>query len=291
MKEKNMKKAVLTLCLLAVCWIPVSAESLPGDVDASGKIDISDVTVLIDYLLSKDTSLVDVEAADVDGDGVVTIADVTELVDMILMASSAPEEDEHEWVDLGLPSGTLWATCNIGADTPEGYGDYFAWGETEPKETYSWSNYKWCNNVNSMLTKYCTDSSYGDNGFVDNKTELDVEDDAAYVNWGENWRIPSADQANELIENCSWSRTTRNGVKGKLVTGPNGASLFLPAAGYHGNSLINVGQSGYYCLNFLAVYNSRYGGYLSFYYKGDYFLSSEFRSHGSTVRAVRVPQN
>ena len=81
---------------------------------------------------------------------------------------------EHEWVDLGLPSGTLWATCNIGANAPEEYGDYFAWGETEPKDCYNWSTYKWCNGDYDRLTKYCTESDYGYNGFTDGKTELDL---------------------------------------------------------------------------------------------------------------------
>ena len=85
-------------------------------------------------------------------------------------AAQAEMIDGHEYVDLGLPSGTLWATCNVGADTPEGYGDYFAWGETEPKEVYSWETYKWCNGDEYSMTKYCTNSQYGYNGFTDGST-------------------------------------------------------------------------------------------------------------------------
>lgn len=116
---------------------------------------------------------------------------------------------DHEWVDLGLPSGTLWATCNIGASSPEESGDYFAWGETAPKETYNWETYKWCNDRDNTVTKYCTTDIYGT---VDNKTELDLEDDAAYVNWGSSWRMPSMEQIKELREYCSWEWTQSNGV-------------------------------------------------------------------------------
>ena len=129
-----------------------------------------------------------------------------------------------------MPSGTLWATCNIGANSPEEYGDYFAWGETAPKDDYNWSNYKWCNGVYQTPTKYCDKSYAGYNGFVDNKTELDPEDDAACVNWGPSWRMPTTEQEKELYEKCSSSWTVRDGVNGRLFIGPNGNILFLPAA-------------------------------------------------------------
>ena len=139
-------------------------------------------------------------------------------------------EENHEYVDLGLPSGTLWATCNIGASAPEEYGNYFAWGETESKETFTWENYKWCEGRFDSMTKYCTDSGYGSNGFTDGKMELDPEDDAAYVNWGPSWRMPTHEQQRELVEQCTWTWETRNSVKGQLVTGPNGNTIFLPAS-------------------------------------------------------------
>ena len=132
-------------------------------------------------------------------------------------------------VDLGLPSGTLWADRNVGASTPEAYGDYFAWGETEPKDYYDWSTYKWCNGYYDTQTKYCTDSSYGT---VDNKTTLDLEDDAAYVNMGSEWRMPTTTEQRELKDYCTWTWTTQNGVNGYKVTGKNGNSVFLPAAGF-----------------------------------------------------------
>ena len=133
-----------------------------------------------------------------------------------------------EAIDLGLPSGTLWANCNVGANAPEEYGGYFAWGETEPKSTFDWGNYKWCDHEKkkSELTKYCTNSEYGT---VDNKTELDPEDDAATVNWGSNWRMPSSEQMKELLEYTTYEWVTQNGVYGNLMTSKiNGNSIFLP---------------------------------------------------------------
>ena len=133
-------------------------------------------------------------------------------------------------VDLGLPSGTLWADRNVGADVPEASGDYFAWGETEPKDYYGWNTYKWCNETESTLTKYCTNSSYGT---VDNKTVLGFEDDAAYINMGTEWRMPTLEEQKELLDNCTWILTTQNGVYGRIVTGPNGNSIFIPVAGFY----------------------------------------------------------
>ena len=134
----------------------------------------------------------------------------------------------HEYVDLGLPSGLKWATCNVGATAPEEYGDYFAWGETETKATYDLSNYKWCNGTYESMTKYCTNSEYG---IVDNKTTLELSDDAARVNWGGSWRMPTKAEQDELrnTDNCTWEWTTQNGVNGYKVTSKkNGNSIFLP---------------------------------------------------------------
>ena len=150
----------------------------------------------------------------------------------------------HEYVDLGLPSGLKWAICNVGANAPEEYGDYFAWGETQPKETNYWTTYKWCNGSMDTQTKYCTNSIYGT---VDNKTVLDKDDDAAAVNWGGAWRMPTYAELTELCTECTWIWTTQNGVNGYTVIGPNCNSIFLPAAGHHsGSSLVYAGSRGYY---------------------------------------------
>ncbi len=157
-------------------------------------------------------------------------------------------ESEHVWVDLGLPSGLKWATCNVGATKPEEYGNYYAWGEIEPKTTYDWSTYKWCNGSQTTLTKYCTSSSYGT---VDNKTVLELADDAARANWGGKWRMPINAEWTELRENCTWTWTddyNGTGVAGRIVTSNiNGNSIFLPAVGYCGSGGLNrAGDYGDY---------------------------------------------
>ena len=154
-----------------------------------------------------------------------------------------PNTGNHEYVDLGL--SVKWATCNVGASKPEEYGDYFAWGETQPKSTYNWSTYKYCNGSYNTLTKYNNSSSYGT---VDNKTKLELSDDAARANWGGSWRMPTRAEQGELRENCTWTWTTQNGVNGYKVTSKkNGNSIFLPAAGYRDvSSLSNAGSYGDY---------------------------------------------
>ena len=154
-------------------------------------------------------------------------------------------------VDLGLPSGTLWADRNIGANSPEGYGDYFAWGETRPKLFYDWSTYKYCDGSYNVMTKYCTDSSKGK---VDNKTVLDPSDDAATANWCAAWRMPTHEEQVELNEKCTWTKSTLNGVKGYKVTGPNGNSIFLPAAGVRMDSDVTLVYLGTYASASLVDY-------------------------------------
>ena len=198
---------------------------------------------------------------------------------------------DGEYVDLGLPSGTLWATCNVGASAPEQYGDYFAWGETAPKDYYDMSTYKWCNGSETTMTKYCTYSYFGYNGFTDGKTELDPEDDAAYVNWGPEWRLPTTEQQQELIDNCTSVWTTQNGVNGHLFTGPNGNTFFLPAAGIRWDESLNdVGSYGGYWSRTLHSGCPNGAYYLDFISEHvDWYTA--YRDLGFPVRAVRVSQN
>ena len=135
----------------------------------------------------------------------------------------------HDYIDLGLPSGTLWATCNIGASKPEELGDKFAWGETTPKAEFSWNNYKYCKNGDKhQLTKYCYESYYGYNGYTDNLTVLQASDDAAIANWGNGWRMPTKDEWKELEEKTIHEWTTQNGVRGTIYVGDNGEKIFIP---------------------------------------------------------------
>lgn len=192
--------------------------------------------------------------------------------------------DDVEMVDLGL--SVKWANMNVGATTPEGYGDYFAWGETSPKTTYNWSTYKYCKGSYDTMTKYCSDSRYGTE---DNKTVLDPEDDAAHVNWGGNWRMPTYKELNELKTNCIWTWTTQNGVKGYKVTGKNGNSIFVPAAGYrYASDLNDVGSFGSYWSSLLHTYFSggSYDAYNLYFDSSSVRWNYSNRVYGGSVRPV-----
>ena len=196
-------------------------------------------------------------------------------------------DDEHVYVDLGLPSGLLWATCNVGANAPEEYGDYFAWGETTPKDTYYWGTYQHCNGSSSTLTKYCNDASLGYNGFTDDLTTLLPEDDAATANWGSDWRMPTKEEWQELYQNTTHTWTKQNGVNGRLFTAANGNSLFLPAAGFRNNSsLYYAGSIGHYWSSSLYTDVPIRARYFDFYLDGYYSYSYGFRYEGFSVRPV-----
>lgn len=204
-------------------------------------------------------------------------------------------EGGYAYVDLGLPSGTLWAAWNVGADNPEDYGDYFAWGETtgynSGKTTFDWSTYKYCNGSSYTLTKYCQNARYGDNGFTDELTELELSDDAATANWGSGWRMPSDDQWTELRDSCAWTWVQQNGVYGRLVTATNGNSIFLPAAGYRYNSsFLFAGSKGLYWsrMYFSKLIPTDACG-MSFSSDG-IGSSRTYRVNGYPIRPVRVTQ-
>lgn len=277
------KKLMTLMAMLLLGWLiplDVSAANTTGDVNNDGEVSVADVNAVIDVILGGSSNT----AAVVNNDGEISIADINVDIDIIL-GGGVPTTEDHEWVDLGLPSGTLWATRNIGATNPEGYGDHFAWGETSPKDSYQWSNYKWGDySVQGGFSKYVTDNSYGT---IDYKTELEPEDDAAYMNWGPSWRMPTREQLFELGQYGTWQSTSINGINGYLVTGPNGNTLFFPNAGFYDGSSDN------------------YAGYFSFYWSSmlngttsssaccTYSMSPNFsrnRYNGLPVRAVRVPQ-
>ena len=215
----------------------------------------------------------------------------------------------HEYVDLGLPSGLKWATCNVGATKPEEYGDYFAWGDTVPyyssqdpltwKEGksagYVWSTYTWCKGSFNTLTKYCSKSAYGYNGFQDDKTTLDPEDDAARYQWGGSWHMPTLADWQELLDenNCKWDRidagnTEFGGIAGYKVTsqkdGYKDRFIFLPAAGFRNNtSLDDVGSNGLYLSSSLDT-DSPYGAWFIGFRSSS--VNSGCRNYGQSIRSV-----
>lgn len=193
----------------------------------------------------------------------------------------------HEYVDLGLPSGTLWATCNVGATSPEEYGGYFAWGETHTKSTYEWSNYRYCNGDWDELTKYCSHATSGYNGFTDSLTTLLPEDDAATAKWGSGWCMPTEAQWRELFQNIAYTRTYQNGAYGILFTASNGNSLFLPAAGCYWYG--EYSSCGHRCFYWSSSRNRFFSEAAWFFdcYSLEIGLNSCNRARGLSVRAVR----
>ncbi len=209
-----------------------------------------------------------------------------------------------EAVDLGL--SVKWASFNLGASAPEEYGDYFAWGETVPnyssvdpltwkegKENgYAWPSYKWCEGFENTLTKYCDKSNYGYNSFTDTRTVLEKEDDAAAMTLGDNWRIPTNAEWAELMNFCTSTWTTRNGVNGRLVTATNGNSIFFPAAGYwwgDDTSPRKLGSRGYYWSSdlYVGVGDLPYDAWDMFFDSyGQYMRSYNPRFNGFSVRPV-----
>ena len=180
--------------------------------------------------------------------GTLTLNYGGEPVSIAFLQHATPDLNGHAYVDLGLPSGLLWATCNVGATTPEDYGDYFAWGETAKKSYFTWANYKWCDGGMQSLTKY---NSRNDYGIVDNLSELLLSDDAAVVNWGGCWRMPTYAEWEELCntDNCTWTPVHNNGhCEGYIVTSTrNGNSIFLPSAGLYSESgLDGANMNGYF---------------------------------------------
>lgn len=160
----------------------------------------------------------------------------------------------YDYVDLGL--SVKWATCNVGSKVPEARGNHYAWGETTPKNSYTWETYKWCNGSSQLLTKYNYDSKCG---VVDNKLTLDLDDDAARVNWGGPWRTPTLKEWQELLNDCAWTWTKKNGVQGYCVRGKNGNSIFLPVTGYRNGSNLEEINQGNYWSSTLHIYNVNLG--------------------------------
>ena len=198
--------------------------------------------------------------------------------------SAGTSEDVHEYVDLGL--SVKWATCNIGASKPEEYGDYFSWGEVEQKSYYDWSKYKYCNGLSSNITKYCTKSNFGENGFTDSETKLEGEDDVATINWGSKWRMPTKKEMDELINKCTWEWITYNGVRGYRVIGINRNAIFLPATGYtEKGAHIGIGIFGYYWSSSLYIDDPSNAYYLGFY-SDKLYTYFHFRYLGLSIRAV-----
>ena len=223
-----------------------------------------------------------------------------------IKAAEEPVCPTPEKVDLGLPSGTLWASFNLGASKPEEYGDYYAWGETKTKSVFSWSTYKWYKSEggNWGLTKYCADSEYGFDGFKDDKWILDPEDDAAYVKLGEAWRMPTAGDWDELARLCTLEWVSLGGVDCAKLTGPNGNSIILPPGGgaAEASDFTEVGEIGVFWSSSAVNFDDEGAWGFGFYkdmdeddtdfpYPGRCLLTTPYgeRKSGVTIRPVYGP--
>ena len=216
---------------------------------------------------------------------------ITFAIMLAFAAGCSPEEELHKGesnviVDLGLPSGTLWAAWNVGATASEEYGDHFAWGENQTKRVYNWNTYKYYKAAASLLVKYYNKTGNGYGPSADNLTVLQAADDAATANWGVIWRTPTKEEWEELCQNTTSVWTSRNGVRGLLFTALNGNSLFLPAAGYRWNSdICEKGSSVHYWSS--SLYTDL--PYYAWSFRVDEennMLYGGSRSYGKSVRAV-----
>ena len=224
-----------------------------GDVNEDMQVDVADIATVIDIMAGKG------------GD--------TEPEEKVY--TSCPDSNHPHIIDLGLPSGTKWACCNVGASKPKDYGSYFAWGETTTKEVYNWTKYIHC------------DGSY--NTCHDLGTDIaGTQYDAATANWKAPWRMPTKEQCQELLEKCTSEWTTQNGVNGRKFTGPNGGTIFLPAAGGRWDSdLYYAGSDGYYWSSTLDESRAYNAWNLYFDSEEVYTYYGGNRYNGRSVRPVR----
>ena len=241
-----------------VCWNTAGAPTVSDTYTMDGT-NVGIFTSQISNLVPNTQYYVRAYATDAKG--------VTSYGEEVTFTTLEKNANGHTYVDLGLPSGLLWATCNIGATLPEEYGDYFAWGETSPKEEYTEEN-------SLTYGKQMSDISGN------------AQYDAATANWGGDWRMPTRAEQQELLNNCTWTWTTQNGVNGYNVEGPNGNSIFLPAAGdRYGSSLYSAGSNGYYWSSAPYEYHDLFACYLYFCSDGHGMYDSS-RYNGQSVRPV-----
>lgn len=217
--------------------------------------------------------------------GTIVIEQVDNIPDNVGMISG--NENGNDYVDLGL--SVNWATCNLGASKPSDYGMYFAWGETKPqltpknRELYKYFSRR--SEFETNILKYCMDEI---KGVVDNKIFLELSDDAANVNWGGKWRMPTTREFEELVELCFWKWVLVDGVKGCKVIGPNGKNIFLPAAGVLSRHMPGDGIRGTYWTNELSTWSSFYANalHIDFSCPKNQYFGSPCRDIARPIRPV-----
>ena len=275
-----MKRTLFLLISLYMGLMGANAQSNKFDLNEDGHVNITDVTKLVTNILDQNN----INGYDLNDDGDVNITDVIMMVNYILGDDNGntngggnsggigdtsqayltcPDDNHPHMIDLGLPSGTKWACCNVGASSPEEYGGYYAWGETEEKTAYYWENYIHCNGREEECHNLGSDIS---------GTEYDV----AHVKWGGKWCMPTAEDYleldYELHNEITWEWTTLNGVKGmKFTSKINGGSFFLPAAG--------LKYAGYVGEDFGLSLVGEFGGYLTASQDQKQYLECEYKAY------------
>ena len=283
----EMRKVFLTIGLV-LAIVTADAQTYHYDVNKDGLVSIIDVACLVNHILGVPNVGEDEQCYmyDVNGDGDNSIVDVTCLVNKILGVPNpgegqqtlyaCPDDNHPHLIDLGLPSGTKWACCNVGAEVPEGFGGYYAWGEREEKDIYDESTYTF---------------GHGGSGGPNADREINIagtEFDVAYMKWGRAWSMPSAVQVEELLANCISEWTTLNGVAGRRFHGDNGNSIFLPAVGMRmGEELYCNGTSGCYWSSTLTLFPQEKTNKLSFDSE-NCALDTEYAHYGLSVRPVAM---
>ena len=259
--------------------------ALKGDVNGDGEVTTTDIAMIVNYILGIPVDCFNTANADIHENGEIDINDVVATVNSILGNNdgngngngngngedddsqahiSCPDGAHPHKIDLGLPSGTIWACCNIGTYIPSGAGMYYAWGETEEKTVY-----------NDLTYQYCSGEDEDGDGFYDNmewdnlwhgynfglwqnigRNIAGTQYDVAHVKWGGKWKMPSGNQIQEMIDNCSFIYTSLNGVEGCQVTGKNGRSIFLPLTGVFKNDELIFNDQGFYLASTMSTWKS-----------------------------------
>lgn len=275
-------RRILTIIVSAFLAINLNAQSfLKGDIDNDGIVNITDVVILVDYIL--DDFINPIPRGDLNNDGVVNITDAVILVDRILddipimqIYPSCPDDNHPHAIDLGLPSGTVWSCCNLDATSPMEIGGYFGWGESETKTTFSHHNYQHIDNKSGKF-KNIEDDICG--------TEYDV----AFMKWGGYWRMPSKEQIYELVKNCYFSWCSDAGIPGgKFTSKVNGSSIFLPATGFYMNSKLKDAHGGGYYWSGTKRPDNDYDAFiLCFgYVNANGYNCVTERQHGLSIRPI-----
>ena len=276
-------QSLFTVILFLFCGNMMAQTTRQGDVNHDGSVDISDIVAVINTIAGETTYS---SSADVNKDDNTDISDIVAIINIIanggggssqietdaaVEAGLCPDTKHPHAIDLGI--GVYFACCNVGASSPEEYGGYYAWGETKEKDYYYWNTYTHCDGSKNTCHDLGSDIS---------GTKYDV----AHVKWGGGWHMPSYEQLGLLTSKCTSEWTSANGVYGRKVTGPNGASIFLPAAGSRwDDSTSNVGSFGGYCS---STQGPNYSGlaYSLYFGSGNFYRGGDGRYYGRSVRPV-----